>query len=764
MKFNFRPIFDGTLTPFDSFQAVLDHKTDDYEPMIVWDDPKSACCIDMDWLAEPTHNKDQLIIISALVQPAPMYSWVSHGGGLKCMYTAQDGFTADELASVGCIWLNAKFGNLVRTELKTETRHPRYNRKGFECSSVRVSNAATLDLDPVKRWLSNYEISESERDEWLSTNDYTIGGRYSHNRCPLRPHIDGSKRECVVVYPDGIHCNYCAAVYGGGNSSYARLVNNTFADPIKVYLDNFVHWGHAKYRWFREFGLMDREGKLSYKSALKVRHDTEDPRINRVFIDHNIIRANNWWCTDDGQLCGNELHNILNELPACYFLNDDGKAIRSKSKSAWLSQTVDIRKYGYDSFDFIRGLRIHGQHNKYDADKIMLELPNDVLRPPHCAYARPKCIGVPTETEVENAWELIEKVFPGINRNYLLLLLVARGISEGETGMPPFVYCSGKSQTGKTTTVDIAAAILGDATSAPLWSMSVEKTREGILKNKLERGDYIVINEIEKQANRAKSEVIQAMDDLLNFTPNSSSHLMYIGPMNFGRLPVIVWTETSVNDEILHSVQLGRRLVHVPLFKKVHWERPIKALIGKVTHLRLAGPEYVTACDVLCSYVISRWFSQMPKIFSDIALELGFELLLRGREGEDEETGIDRSMLTLFNVACTGEPAPDNALRQIGGKGWIICPAEVWQQFRDPSGSTLTDCRNVKEQDWNEILGTSENVSFEAKSFSGVVYIRFIVRINSKITKYLNGAIPRHNPNNDPLAIPGDTIPNSVNS
>jgi hypothetical protein len=735
-----------------------------HEPVITWTDRSECCAVDVDFLAQPP-TTDQLIAAIGLVSPKPVYAWITHGGGLRFIYFTTHQFTAEELGSVAVIWVSQKWFS-VRCELKKDTRHPRYIRmkRGTEqrCSEVFHSpTKGQLDLEPVKRWLNTYPISEEEINDYLTEKGMEIGHRYDHSYCPLRPSLDsGSKRSPVNVFPDGIHCYYCAGKYGYSTTSYQRLIGNEIPDQIKEYITNFTHWEHARFRWMGNLHSEDISvGKLSYSAALKVYHGPEDARIPKVFMKHNLMRANNWWFTTDGQLYARDMKPILSQLPAVQYLEvltpeqeEKGKIPKLKASGAEVcrfAQTIDLDSYGYDTFDFVRGIKIFGQHLPYSGNKVVLEMPNDVLRNPQYAICRPKYVGplLDPERELDDAFRILEQAFPKINRNYLLLLIAARGCSEGRIAeSAPFLYVDGPTGSAKTTTVDIAAAIIGDGTASIMLHYDINKTREGIHEAKTSKGDLLKINEIEKQANRTHIDVLSAMDDLLNLTPESMSHRMYIGQIPLGRIPVIVWTDQSISEEILKSGQIGRRMIHVHLTEVYLtengdsvWKPLVANTIQRIELLRTAGPEWKNAADTIVSYVIDRWFSVIPSGFEEIARSLGFGLLSEVRKEENAE-----DLLELFLVACNPVFEADaTTQRRLGSRGWHKCPASVWDRYRDKKD--LTSSRWAQEQNWKRLLNTDEEVVFESRAINTDVYIRFVVKKNSRVITYVNGEIPRKN-------------------
>src|SRR5262249_4484241 len=117
---------------------------------------------------------------------------------------------------------------------------------------------------------------------------------------------------------------------------------------------------------------------------------------------------------------------------------------------------------------------------------------------------RPRYEGPLQRMPVGQAWQCLERVFPGIDRKYLRLLLAARGYAEGDTGRPPFILAAGPSGSGKTTTVQVAASVCGDVCSPVTWSTDTERLRQGLMAG-IEKGGFVSMNEVLKEGRRHRT-------------------------------------------------------------------------------------------------------------------------------------------------------------------------------------------------------------------------------------------------------------------
>jgi hypothetical protein len=156
-----------------------------------------------------------------------------------------------------------------------------------------------------------------------------------------------------------------------------------------------------------------------------------------------------------------------------------------------------------------------------------------------------------------------------------------------------------------------------------------------------------------KRAKRGKISPTELMNFVLNLTKDSLSHKLYVGPVPLGRMPVCVFTDTVIPDELFRDAQISRRIVRIHMPGKVDWECTFKERgVMQPNELRIAHPEYADACNVIASSVIDEFFRE-PLTFFEIAEKLGFDTL-----ANSSTAGDGRELLSdFFKIVCNAPPA-----------------------------------------------------------------------------------------------------------
>jgi len=680
--------------------------------IIAWEDIHECCCLDVDDITGVSVS-DLLFVI----RPTPSVVWVSRSGkGLHAIYSEGTMYHADEMAALAVLFLKSRYPQLHRFELLKHT---------FQPPGQYTELPPTVDTGELDKLLGGGDNDPDAAAHWLESHGMEIGKRYSHAQCPINPTND-AKRDPVIVYDRGVYCHVCNSERGYGWFSFTRLSRSVRYSDFGSMVSHKTHWEHAKYVMRALTELTDRLNERIYSAALVYKHGVEVRTEPVFFPQRNLMRLGRWWGTETGELYNNKIDGLLQGLPVTRFLDEKKKSRIRPDILARLKQTVDLSDIGYPSVDVVRGCKIfdHWMRSSHHAYSIVLQSPllskreNEPYRPQY----------IPEEKrDIDFAWHCLEEPFPGLNRQAIEVLIAAKGIAEGRIGLPPFFYFSGQSGAAKSASALIAAAICGDQNTSVVWTNSVERVRQGIMDGKA-RGGYVTLNEILKQAAKAGATFQNAMDDILNLTPDSVSHQMYVGPMPLGSLPVMVWTDTEVPNEIRDSVQLSRRLIHVHFDRKVEWEKTIyESGVHQIERLRVASIDYADACNVILSDIIDRFF-QYPQDMRAIARQLGFKLL-------SEETGVYNrtSLMDFYNAVINAPPLDAQLSRMYDGPGWKCIDlmnsqnplTQVWEIVRDADNPKFS--RRCSEANWPEMLGVDPPVEFEIQSHGSKLVVRFRV-------------------------------------
>lgn len=499
---------DDTAVVYPGLAAALAVVERPVEPLLYWRDDRLAA-LDVDFHSTPLERRPTEADFRQRLgrfTPAARWSWLTHGRGFRLVFESSAPYTAAELAAVASLSV-ADLYPAASFEVKQETRFP---------PGPVVENAAPLDLSPLSRVLSTADTTtDAQRDEWLAGRGLVRGERYPHDLCPIAPNERG-KRDPVRVGDLGIYCNVCASETGRGFVSYAKLLGSYSSTVVGQCARGFAHWEHVRLVVESLLSLRGDVARLCYSAALKCLHG-DDERVAAAFTaGRNFVRLDCCWSTLEGQVYTKEHRAILSELPAC-------RAPSGKPNGASverLMQPHDLRAFGYPAVVPLWGCRVWSEHlppmNPYEPTYVVY--PRS-LRPDHAEALRPRYVpkGRREMTEVE-AWCVLEEVFPGLPRNYVELLIAAKGCAEGQSGVPPQIFVTGPTGAGKTAASKIAAAICGDSTVDVVWTPNGERLRQLIADAK-GSGSFVVLNEALKEGAAAGRDAKGTLDFLLGMTP-----------------------------------------------------------------------------------------------------------------------------------------------------------------------------------------------------------------------------------------------------
>lgn len=681
--------------------------------VIEWEGKDQCCVLDVDYhhVSEPPPSSFLMGLVQK-VQPSPLYFWLSKGGGLHFIYCSIDGIPANELAAAAAIsWVSLEPGSTV--DLLNSTRCP---------PGQYFRTKASTDLSAVAKYLGS-EVSPDVIEQYLTDHGLTMGQAFAHSACPCRPSHD-SHGTPVFVSEHGLICKSCEA--GGfclgsrrpGFFPYTALCGAGPSNLVRSMARSFCHWEHAKIVLEDKLHLTGETARLAWKAMLRLVHGN-DPRVDRAMVaGRNVIRLDRRWTTKDALATyTKDIGPILAALPACQ--TKDGAIIGEQV--ARFNQQIDLDEEGYPSITPIPGVRMYSHRLSLPDERVTMVVPNWSLRSPAMANRRPRY--VESGKRIADAWGILEEPFPGIDRNYLTLLIAAKGIVEAQLGMAPNILVSGPASAGKTSTAHIAAAITGDKCTDVVWQADSQRFRQAYAQG-AEVGSYVSVNEILKDAERANSNALQAMDVFLNLTPESLTHKLYTGAVPLGRNPATIVTDIDVPQCIRDDTQISRRFLYVPLSKKIDW---VGSLVTSGVHrferLRLGEDRFVEAANAILSEIIDRWFD-LPRTLVDIAKDLGYTTL-------DLATGFDDPIETLkdfYRAWKTTSPSTEN--RWAGG--WRTLRredstqlAELWNILSD-GGKNWFNSRRVKEQDWQKLLGTERAIRPELRKHGQTLGINFL--------------------------------------
>jgi hypothetical protein len=571
--------------------------------------------------------------------------------------------------------------------------------------------------------------------DWLHERGLFAGGRYQHDRCPICPD-EPSHGDPVFIADHGIYCHHCAAhgAHVGGHRPgfvpYATLLNPGFSPVLHSLVRNRTHWAHAQIVLAAKYGFTGEIARHAYRALLKLEYN-HDPTVHRVFTaGKDLIRQPGRWTTVDGDATYKVqyLAHVLGALPACQF--PDGQP--NPEKIDRFRQQTDLTELGYPPITLIRGCRIYSHHMDFDdPNRITTVAPNALLRPESMAAFRPRYVRPDQRMDLPDAWRVYERYFPGLVRNFLLLQIAAKGVSEGAVGLPPLILVTGPSGAAKSATVTLAAATCGDNSTEVIWSTNQERFRQAI-KAGIDAGSFVSVHEILKDALRAGLTPVEALDPILTLTPTSTSHVLYVGPVALGRLPAFTLTDTYCPQEVRDDVQLARRLIYVRLPSRVDWETPLTTRAGGkgIEAFRTFGPEEAEAANAVLSHVIDTYF-QHPMTLRAIAAHLGFTTLEDSQDFDDPRELLRR----FFELVCNAPDRLNEAdQRRWRGRGWKKIQrqdetelADLWRQLADGEGEEYTRSRRCRETDWGGLLGHNGlPITFEVSHSShATVAVRF---------------------------------------
>lgn len=704
-----RGLMSGQRQEYDSFWSAHNACAGDQGKTIEWSGVEEMAVLDLDFHASFVPDRADVMAAGDLLSPVPIRWWLSRSGGLHALYCSLDGVGADELAACAALWLQERFAG-SRSEIKSATR---------PAPGDVVCCVPTSDCRHLHRLHARVSCDEAVAAEWLEDRGLEVGKRYPHDRCPVNPsrRAEGNSPP-VVVYADHIYCHICAAdgvrkgSRGVGYFPIQKLAGRTEATMFRRCVENFTHWDHAKYI-VGQLVNGEQMARTVYRAALRQLHG-DDPRVPRAFSScpkTGLVRYDGYWSGASGRVKKYDRQSpVLAGLPVAQYVDEDGEVKTDMKVVEELASTDDLAPYGYPALTRVWGVQLTK----------LQDLPDNRVFAVLQRNGDPQYLPSARRMPEDAAWQVLERHFPGLNRPAIELLIAAKGCSEHRTGLPPMVFFTGPTGAGKTQTVDLAASICGDRATRVIFHQDQDRVRRGVLKAK-EAGSFAFFDEYLKAAKSWRTPPDDAMEFLLGLDPDSVSHVLYVGAVALGDLPVCVWADTELPPEVCGHAQIGRRVHHVPLLEAKEGWSPAKDLRG-------LGSEVAAAGDSILSCVVDRWFSPGPGTdFADVAAALGFKLLRDSGAGEEKANLIRR----LFALACMAPPITGGLKKRWPDRGWVAVNLSAdsdeltlaWKFLADRNDHGQS--RSVSECDLKRVLGLAHPAKLEVSRFGNHVAIRF---------------------------------------
>lgn len=713
-------------------------------------------CLDIDFhgVTPPEWIPLLTSILAAGVTPTAV--WRSMSGGAHALYWAMDGFTAGEIASAVAVELCGDYAVRLGTfEVISKSRTPDVPVQWF-----------TQEIDSVLRsWRSKdlRDPDDSEIEEFRNDRGWT-GRDGLHEDCPGDPGHKSSKASSRPLFfgNSGVTCLSCKARGLRSFWSWGALLDGSEHRPNKVRqcAEYLTDWTHAAYVLQEAVGsrLSESDQKRAYFALCKLLHAPDDPRIRRLARDKDgdFIRGDGCWLDPITMTVLKPSKEYFRALPSNLYVRDDDSLGMKLGRIERCLATGELP--GYPPIIPVRGIQLWGQFMDYPSMTDSVRVPNyngDGDRPRYVS---------PEGRDVEGAWAELQRRFPGLSRDYVELLLVARGAAESGAGRVPRIIVTGPSGSAKSTTVQLAASILGDVCANVPWS-NPRTFREIFDDAVVNTAGFVLCDEFAKAGSGKNS--IQGNPYSMFLGMESRVHkarLLYIGPVTMRNMSAVIVTGVQVSPILLKDKQLQRRFIHVPLHATTpeRWERTCG--FSDVANLRSALPD---ECNAILSDIVDRFFTHADSSAFDLevaAENLGFTLLCDSPMFEsppiaETDTPEDRlpespssfsvnaapadpfssvaNIQRLYELSCTGEGCSVPP-RRFAARGrvrfGVFDETEIAKVYRELwDGSEDADSRlsseRIAEVDMREILGVTRNpgvpVWCEIKGDWNSVCIRF---------------------------------------
>jgi hypothetical protein len=699
---------------------------------VYWDKDADLRAVDVDWHASSPPRPDEVERLALSCKPAPSAYWLTHGGGLRLIYSSLGEFGAEELAACAAAYCLSQRPEAT-VEIKCDTRHPACLRDGKRAGEPREA-AADTTIAILGRF-SRRGCTDAERDAWLENQGMTLYGSFAHHFCPIDAHHVSKNAAPVWAGDSGIFCASCSARTGDGFRSYGRLAGTQTTDadsPIYQAARACVHWNQA--RFYFEALTPDIPAQLwrpVYAAMVKSLHqnDPAPDRAEAVFNDFPFVRGVGTWLKPDTfepvrPAPGKE---DVARLAYCKKWGKDeaGLDALKADASRVLEAATNANLPGMAGLEMLHGTPVYGVHNQttHRAGEAIRVIPPSKKANQRCRY-----IARRDRLPLAEAWAAMDRFFPGINHDYFTLLHLARGYAEIGDGMLPIIFAQGPSGSAKTTTGLIETKMSGDAYK-DIGMGDWNRIAEAIGEAAQEAGG-IALNEFAKVnaklGGAAATWVLQLGRDL-TFRKN------YVGNITIPLRSYLLLTDTEMPYSLFSNEQFGRRVVYIRLRQTVAgWGQA-----GITAQNWMLEPGAQRAADTVHSWIVDEHFPEgVRKSFQEAAKALGYGTI--DAQFHASEEGQERQQLAsqLFRAVCA--EVPHSGTKETG-RGWVFCGLDVELH---PVGSILrgllslmgeesTEMRAVEAAlaplygRWKRLLDLKEATRVELKKVHRKLYIRF---------------------------------------
>jgi hypothetical protein len=754
---------DDPLAGLEECLALTDYPAPD--PIITWetkdgDAVSHLAALDVDWHRSASSPPPADWWYDALVSDSPVRPslyWRTHGGGLRAIFLPCFPLGATRIAALFAAWnlherygpRQAPFAGITGIELKTDTRHPAYPRTGDGAKCGPVRRGGGSDVLRAMWSLLDGETDEPDEDavaDWLRERGMEFGKRYPHSRCPIKP-SNKENRDPVIVLDGGIYCHACDSE-GRGFRSWRSLLSvrpgarrrNVVFDMVK----HVTHWTHAKHilraEWPYLFSLAPDVAQLAYQSLLLLRHcpgvkegrvrNTKHSRgvcrwIKGVFSDIPMVRGRDRWLNSadlSTVYTGRPLEWLFNSIPAAKYVDPEtGETKLSCRKYGILLSGIDLSPHGYPPVLPLIGIDLRGKEYVWnlragivaDVDRGAVRVVVEAKEAPFRERTK-DCL---PEDEVRRE---LERQFPGLNYNFLKLLIAAKGYSQRQPDLPPFIFVHGVTRSGKNATVDLAAEIACDRVYTPAGTPKDGDEFMRFVGKACDAYGYLFIDEVTKDT-RFTPDDLQAR--ILAIRGGGQFRELQTGPRTFGLIPAVVLADVHQPPIFRESAQLASRVVTVSLgdgANGINWRETCDT--GDIRGWRAGGfGKNALIADSLVTIVLRDVMSK-HETFPAAAAALGFPLM------RDADDGIDRyaGHRELFKVVC-GLPAKPVPARW-SGPGWHVCRMNDSSPLFPALQAACPDLANpqrLKEVPWKHIIGCDREIRCDVDRHGQHLAIRF---------------------------------------
>lgn len=710
---------------------------------VEWDRADILAVLDVDWHGAPAPAWPMLEAALLASGVVPAAYWRSRNGGLHAILEAADGLRADELAAACAV------GLLEAPALADCTGVEVIARTGVPPPSAPQSWQTQQVGELLHSWRRREidQPSAEEVEEYRASRGW-LGRDATHDQCPIDPQRASAQagRRPVFFGERGVTCLSCSArgIRPGGFVPWAELLRGA-SRPNRVLAcaRALTCWSHASLVLAHDIGprLPAHAQRLAYTALCRILHGADDPRITRLSRsdDGDFVRGLSCWLDPrSGYAPIKPDPAYLRLMPSNTFVNADGDVGIDATAVSRCASSGEVP--GFPPVIPVRGTQMWGAYRTYPSASHALRVAHYRGNAPAPRYrSADSC-------DREAAWVELHGHFPGLRRDYLTLLLVARGYAESGAGRVPRILATGPSGSAKSTTVGLAAAIIGDVCKiVPDDPRTFRETFDSAAAN---AAGWILCDELAKpQPKRLAAR--RSSSPFAIFLPleqrDYTARLLYIGPIDTLFQSAVVVTGTQLPDGMSEDRQLARRFVHARLAERVPVPWDAACGFGDAARVRDHLPD---ACDAIWSGVVDEFFVDPLPTFEDAARQLGFGLLQdtqddEAADGEDGLSAIGR-VRELFDLLCSGEgsaPPPERAAaagRRRYDFGGEQRAAQLWRELCDDAadGELRYRSERVSELDLRAVLGVKrwpgEAVWLEVRGEGRAVYLRFGVGPHKK--------------------------------